>query len=72
MSAASKKAWANPEVRARMSAASKKALANPEVRARMSAASKKACEEMRHFPPLLKEVIGLKRDLVRRIHNGEK
>jgi hypothetical protein len=42
MSAASKKAWADPEVRQRMSAASKKALADPEVRQRMSAARKKA------------------------------
>ena len=42
MSAARKKAWADPEVRQRMSAASKKALADPEVRQRMSAARKKA------------------------------
>jgi hypothetical protein len=42
MSAASKKALADPEVRARMSAARKKAWADPEVRARMSAARKKA------------------------------
>ena len=41
-SQASKKALADPEVRARMSAASKKAWADPEVRARMSAARKKA------------------------------
>jgi len=41
-SQASKKAWADPEVRARMSQARKKALADPEVRARMSQASKKA------------------------------
>ena len=39
---ASKKAWADPEVRARMSQAHKKALADPEVRARMSQARKKA------------------------------
>ena len=39
---ASKKAWADPEVRARMSQAHKKAWADPEVRARMSQASKKA------------------------------
>ena len=45
MSAASKKALADPEVRAKMSAASKKALADPEVRAKMSAASKKAWAE---------------------------
>ena len=42
MSAARKKAWADPEVRQRMSAARKKAWADPEVRQRMSAASKKA------------------------------
>jgi hypothetical protein len=42
MSAARKKALADPEVRARMSAARKKAWADPEVRARMSAARKKA------------------------------
>jgi len=42
MSAASKKALADPAVRAKMSAASKKALADPAVRAKMSAASKKA------------------------------
>jgi hypothetical protein len=41
-SQARKKAWADPEVRARMSQARKKALADPEVRARMSQASKKA------------------------------
>ena len=41
-SQASKKALADPEVRARMSEASKKALADPEVRARMSEARKKA------------------------------
>ena len=39
---ASKKAWADPEVRARMSQAHKKAWADPEVLARMSQASKKA------------------------------
>ena len=41
-SQASKKAWADPEVRARMSAASKKALADPEVRARIKATRKGA------------------------------
>jgi len=41
-SQARKKAWADPQVRARMSQASKKALADPEVRARMSQARKKA------------------------------
>ena len=42
MSEARKKAWADPEVRARMSEASKKALADPEVRARMSVNIKRA------------------------------
>ena len=42
MSEASRKAWADPEVRARTSEASRKALADPEVRARMSEASRKA------------------------------
>ncbi|MBR0683975.1 hypothetical protein GXW74_26140 [Roseomonas eburnea] len=42
MSEASKRALADPEVRARMSEASKRAWADPEVRARMSEASKRA------------------------------
>ena len=42
MSAASKKAHASHEVRAKMSAALKKAYASPEARAKMSAAMKKA------------------------------
>ena len=41
MSAARKKAWADPAVRARMSAASKKALADPAVRARMRAGQRR-------------------------------
>ena len=45
ISAAQKKAKADPEVRARMSAAQKKAWADPEVRARISAAQKKAKAE---------------------------
>jgi hypothetical protein len=42
MSAASKRALADPAVRAKMSAASKRAWADPAVRAKMSAASKRA------------------------------
>ena len=42
ISAARKKAWADPAVRAKMSAARKKAWADPAVRAKMSAARKKA------------------------------
>ena len=42
MSAARKRAWADPAVRAKMSAASKRALADPAVRAKMSAARKRA------------------------------
>ena len=41
-SQARKKAWADPEVRARMSEASKKALADPEVRARIKASRRGA------------------------------
>ncbi len=39
---ASKRAWADPEVRARMSEARKRAWADPEVRARMNEARKRA------------------------------
>ena len=42
MSAARKKALADPAVREKLSAACKKAWADPAVRAKMSAASKKA------------------------------
>jgi hypothetical protein len=42
MSAARKRALADPAVRAKISAASKRALADPAVRAKMSAARKRA------------------------------
>jgi hypothetical protein len=67
MSAAQKRAKADPEVRARMSAAQKRAKADPEVRARMSAASKRAWARravMAANLPLLRKFVDLAHELI--------
>jgi tripartite-type tricarboxylate transporter receptor subunit TctC len=68
MSEASKKAWADPQVRARMSEAMKKAWADPQVRARMSESIKKALAVPAHLKAYAAKLrrCGIKGDALRR------